>query len=311
MSLALIALNQILIMFLIMVLGFFCYKIKIINQETNKKLSDFLLLIVNPLLIFNSYQRDFNKELLNGLAISFALAIISHIVAIGGAWLLVRGKNKQDIPLERFSCIYSNCGFMGIPLVNSLYGSEGVFYLTAYMTVFNLLVWTHGVILMTGHRNLKALVKTLISPTFIASIAGLIFFLLTIRTPGILFHSMDYVASMNTPLAMLIAGVTLAQSEIKKIFRKRRIYLIIFIKQFAIPLVLLLLYFRLPLDHKVITTAVLASGCPVAATGTLFALRYNKNHLYASELYSVSTLAAIVTIPIIMLIASFLLSLKF
>ncbi|SHK76923.1 hypothetical protein SAMN02745136_03297 [Anaerocolumna jejuensis DSM 15929] len=303
MSLAVIALNQILVMFLIMVLGFLCFKLKIINHETNKKLSDFLLLIVNPLLIFNSYQRDFNKELFQGLLVSFVLALVSHIVAIGIAQLLVRGKANKDLPLERFSCIYSNCGFMGIPLINSLYGSEGVFYLTAYMTVFNLLIWTHGVIMMTGQRSIKAMFKTLISPTFIAIVIGFALFLLDIRVPEVLYRSMDYVASMNTPLAMIIAGVTLAQSEIKKVLFKRRIYLVILMKQILIPAVLVLLYYRLPLNPEIITTAVLAAGCPVAATGMLFALRYHKNHLYASELYSISTMAALVTIPAVMLFA--------
>lgn len=305
MSLAVIALNQILVMFLIMILGFLCYKLKIINHETNKKLSDFLLLIVNPLLIFNSYQREFNKELLYGLVVSFILAIVSHVIAIGAAWLAVRGKNKQDISLERFSCIYSNCGFMGIPLINSLYGSEGVFYLTAYMTVFNLLIWTHGVILMTGHRNKKDLLKTLVSPTFIAIIAGMLLFLLNFRVPQVLYRSMDYVASMNTPLAMIIAGVTMAQSDFKRVLFKWRIYLVVFMKQLAIPMILVLLYHKLPVDSKILTTAVLAAGCPVAAMGVLFALRYNKNHLYASELYSVSTVTALVTIPAIMLFAGF------
>lgn len=290
-------------MFLIMVLGFLCFKLKIINHETNKKLSDFLLLIVNPLLIFNSYQRDFNKELFQGLLVSFVLALVSHIVAIGIAQLLVRGKANKDLPLERFSCIYSNCGFMGIPLINSLYGSEGVFYLTAYMTVFNLLIWTHGVIMMTGQRSIKAMFKTLISPTFIAIVIGFALFLLDIRVPEVLYRSMDYVASMNTPLAMIIAGVTLAQSEIKKVLFKRRIYLVILMKQILIPAVLVLLYYRLPLNQEIITTAVLAAGCPVAATGMLFALRYHKNHLYASELYSISTMAALVTIPAVMLFA--------
>ncbi|MDF2869590.1 MAG: putative rane protein [Anaerocolumna sp.] len=305
MTLAVIALNQILIMFLIMLLGFFCYKIKIINHETNRKLSDFLLLIVNPLLIFNSYQRDFNKELLLGLEISFVLAFVSHLVAMGAARLLIRGKNKQDISLERFSAIYSNCGFIGIPLINSLFGSEGVFYLTAYLTVFNVLIWTHGVVLMTGKKDMKAILKTLISPTFIAIIAGLVLFLLNVRIPEVLYRSMDYVASMNTPLAMIIAGATMAQSQLKKVLLKGRIYLVVLMKQLVIPAILVLLFHKLPIDNMILTTTVIAAGCPVAATGMLFALRFNKNHLYASELYSISTVTSLVTIPILMFFAGF------
>jgi malate permease and related proteins len=305
MTLAVIALNQILIMFLIMLLGFFCYKIKIINHETNRKLSDFLLLIVNPLLIFNSYQRDFNKELLMGLEISFVLAFVSHLVAMVAARLLIRGKNKQDISLERFSAVYSNCGFIGIPLINSLFGSEGVFYLTAYLTVFNVLIWTHGVVLMTGKKDMKAILKTLVSPTFIAIIAGLVLFLLNVRIPEVLYRSMDYVASMNTPLAMIIAGATMAQSQLKKVLLKGRIYLVVLMKQLVIPTILVLLFHKLPIDNMILTTTVIAAGCPVAATGMLFALRFNKNHLYASELYSISTVTSLVTIPILMFFAGF------
>lgn len=305
MTLAVIALNQILIMFLIMLLGFFCYKIKIINHETNRKLSDFLLLVVNPLLIVNSYQREFNKELLIGLEISFVLAFVSHLVAMGIARLLIRGKNKPDISLERFSSVYSNCGFIGIPLINSLFGGEGVFYLTAYLTVFNVLIWTHGVILITGQKDLKAIRKTLVSPTFIAIIAGLVLFLLNVRIPEVLYRSMDYVASMNTPLAMIIAGATMAQSQLKKVLLKGRIYLVVIMKQLLIPAILVVLFHKLPIDHMILTTTVIAAACPVAATGMLFALRFNKNHLYASELYTVSTITSLVTIPILMFFAGF------
>lgn len=303
MTLAVIALNQILIMFLIMLLGFFCYKIKIINHETNKKLSDFLLLIVNPLLIFNSYQREFNKELLLGLEIAFALALVSHLVAMVVARLCIRGKNKPDISLERFSSVYSNCGFIGIPLINSLFGSEGVFYLTGYLTVFNVLIWTHGVVLMTRQKDIKAILKTFISPTFLAIIAGFILFLLNIRIPDILYRSTDYVASMNTPLAMIIAGSTMAQSQLKKVLLKGRIYLVVLMKQLLIPGVLVLLFHKLPIDNMILTTTVIAVSCPVAATGMLFALRFQKNHLYASELYSVSTITSLITIPLLMFFA--------
>jgi malate permease and related proteins len=302
MSLANIALNQILIMFLLIIAGVICYKFRIIDKTVNKKLSEFLLQIVNPLLIFNSYQRDFSKELLNGLLVSFVLAFITHMVAIGTSYLLLRGSNKDDITIERFSVIYTNCGFMGIPLINGIIGSEGVFYITAYLTVFNLLIWSQGIIMMTGRQSPKALIKTLISPTIIATLLGIISFALRMKVPDLLFESFEYIANMNTPLAMIIAGVTIAQTAIWKAFMKIRIYLVVILSQFIIPLVLLLLYTRFHINGNVITAAILAAGCPAAATGTLFALRYNKNSLYASEIFGITTIASLVSIPILMAI---------
>jgi malate permease and related proteins len=307
MSLAYIALNQIIVMFLIIIVGIISYKFKLIDKESNKKLSDLLLMLVNPLVIFVSYQRDFSKELLNGLMISFLLAIITHVFGIFISYIVLRGKNNPDVVIERFSSIYSNCGFMGIPLVNGIFGGEGVFFITAYMTIFNLFIWTQGLIMMVGKQDKKTMLKTLISPTLIAIVLGVIFFILQIRVPDIVFKTADYVASMNTPLAMMIAGVTIAQTDIRKVFAKIRIYLVVIVKLLLIPGILLIIYSRFPIHKTVITTAILAAACPTAATGTLFALKYNKNALYASEIFAITTVASMATIPLIMALTELIL----
>jgi len=306
MSLANIAFNQIVIMFLIILIGVICFKTKLIDKETNKKLSGILLMLVNPLLIFISYQRDFSAELLQGLLISILLAFFTHMFGIIASYLLLRGKG-QDVPLERFSSIYSNCGFMGIPLINGIYGKEGVFYITAYLTIFNILIWTHGVIMMIGKQERKVMIKTLVSPTIIAVVLGFLLFLMQIRVPNNLFESFDYVASMNTPLAMIIAGVTIGQTNIMKIFGKLRIYLVAFIKLLLIPATLLFIYSRFPVGDAVLTTAILAASCPTAATGMLFAIRYDKNDLYASEIFAITTMFSLVTIPLIMMLTEYIL----
>lgn len=293
-------------MFIIILIGFVCYKLKVIDQALNKKLSDLLLLLVTPFLIFNSYQREFDSELLKGLLISLMLAVITHLFGMLAAFLFLRGKDNPDVAIERFSAIYSNCGFIGIPIINGIYGSEGVFYITAYMTIFNLLVWTHGLIMMNGVQDRKTMAKTLISPTLVSILLGFIFFLLQIRIPAILFDSMDYVASMNTPLAMLIAGVTIAQTNIRKMFIKPRIYLVLFLRLIFIPMVLLVLYSRVQMGAPVLAAAILAAACPTGATGTLFALRYNKNALYSSEIFALTTLVSLITIPFIMALVDYI-----
>ena len=145
MELVSIAANQIIIMFIILVLGFLCYKAKIIGENANKALSDVLLHLINPILIFVSYQTDFKKEMLLGLSAAFLMAILSHLFFLLAAHFCVKKSEQQDYLVERCSLVYTNCGFFGIPLVNGIFGSEGVLYLTAYITIFNLLIWTHCV----------------------------------------------------------------------------------------------------------------------------------------------------------------------
>jgi len=117
--------------------------------------------------------------------------------------------------------------------------------------------------------------------------------------PEVLLQSFRYISGLNTPLAMIIAGVTIAQTDIKKIFIKFRIYYVTAIKLLVIPIALLLLYSRFPIPKEVLLTAIVAAACPTGATGTLFAIRYNKNALYASEIFATTTLLSIITLPLV------------
>ena len=116
-----------------MILAFACYRLKIVSQEGNRSISNLLLMIVNPCLIITVYQTDYDARLVRGLLIAFAAAFAAHIIAILIARFLVPEKNNPNYYLDRFGSIYSNCGFIGIPLIYSVLGNEGVFYLTAYI----------------------------------------------------------------------------------------------------------------------------------------------------------------------------------
>ncbi|NLP26513.1 MAG: AEC family transporter, partial [Clostridiales bacterium] len=199
--------------------------------------------------------------------------------------------------------IYSNCGFMGIPLVNALFGSEGVFYLTAFLTVFNLLIWTHGIIQISGVRSLNSLKKALLSPSIISIAIGMIFFLARISLPNIVYQSLDYVAMMNTPLAMLVAGATIAETNVLNAFKNIRIYWITLIKLAIIPLILLAIFRFISVEDTVKLTVITAMSAPTATMCTLFCLRYDKNSKYASEIFAVTTLISTATLPLVIWLA--------
>lgn len=324
MSLAGITLNQILIIFVIIVIGIVCYKIKLIDEVTNSKLSNILLMLVNPMVIFVAYQREFSKELLEGLLISLLLATITHIVSILISYILIKKKKRkrividgivikkyidnEDVEVERLSVIYANVGFMGIPLVNGIFGSEGVFYVTASITMFNIFLWTHGVIIMSGSKewSLKSMLKKLMSPSIIAIGIGLVFFLLQIQIPNVMYQAFHHIASINTPFAMLIAGVTIGRTNIIKLITKYRVYFVTFIKLLLIPLLLLVLYSRFGMNDKVLMTAVIMAAAPSATTGILFSIKYEKNSLLAAEIFTVTTLLCAVTIPLVVTLAGYL-----
>lgn len=306
MGLALIALKQIVTMFLIIFLGIFCYKKQIISKENNKCISNIVLNIVNPAVIFMSYQVDFNAEMLKGLAVSMGLAILNFLVTILISNLTIPAKSSPDSNIERIAAIYSNCGFIGIPLIRAVIGNTGIFYLAAYLTMFNVLLWSHGVILMTGKADLKSMGKSLVSPCMIAVFAGVICFLLNIRLPEVAANGVQSVADMNTPLAMMVAGVTIAQTAIAGALKNIRVYWICALKLLIIPILLVLVmvpFAKMGVDRDILMVMIVANACPTGASGTLFAIRFNGNELYASELFGITTFLSVISIPIVLMLA--------
>lgn len=299
--------EQLVKMAIILLLAFVCYKIKLVNQEGNRCISNLLLMIVNPLLIITAYQTEYDPELVKGLLISFAAAIASHFLWVIITNILFRESGGADYCIERYHAMYSNCGFMGIPLIGSVLGNNGVFYLTAYMVIFNLFSWTHGVILMQKKFSMQNIKEGALSPMFIASLIAVIFFLLQIRIPSVLLDSMNYIADMNTPLAMMVAGFSVAQSDLGEMIRKVRLYFVCFVKLLLAPICLLPFLWLLNLPETIAMTLLIAAGCPAATTGTMMAIRYKQNYTYSSEMFAMSTILSIITLPVIVLLGQYIL----
>ena len=294
MELASITAYKIVTMFVMALIGAVCYKTDIISYETNGKLSNLLLMVISPLMIFSSYQREFSRQQLEGLLMALFLAAVSHVAAIIITKVFIRRSSGENYGVESMAAIYSNCGFMGIPLVNAIFGADGVFYITAYITIFSLFIWTHGILMMIGKQTVREALSAMKTPTIFAIIIGFVFYVCQIRLPDMIKEPLAVIGDMNTPVAMLVAGASLA-----------RIYLICALRLLAIPMVTMVILNLFHFDHVVTTTIVLATACPAGSMGTLFALRYGKDAVYASELFGVSTALSVITIPVVMLVYTF------
>lgn len=307
MGIAAITVNQIIMMFVIAVVGFAAAKVKLIEEAGSRILSDILLLLVTPMMIFTSYQIEYDSQRLKGLLAAVLLAFVSHLFSIIVSTVLFP-KKRKNYEVERLAAIFSNCGYMGIPLVNGVFGAEGVFYVTAYITVFNVLIWTYGVVIMTGECDIHSCVAALKSPAIISIVLGVSCYLLRLRLPEVILAPLKTVSDMNTPLAMLVAGAAIANSNFFSMLKKKQIYQVCFVRLILIPAVMVFvlkaLGTALHADEVVFMTIIMASACPSASNATLFALRYDKDFVYASELFSMATVLCLVTIPGIMLLAS-------
>ncbi len=304
MNLAHITLNKIIEMFLIMMIGAAALKTGVVESGTSKKMSGVLLNVITPCMIIVSYQMEFDKDLLIGLVVTVILSGASLILSILLSGILVKDRENPDMAVERMSIVYSNCGFIGLPIVNGLLGPKGVFFMTAYITAFNILIWSHGIMLMRGRAGgLMSSMKSFINPSTVAIGAGILFFVAGLHLPEVIRNPLSMVGAMNTPVAMLISGMNLAESELLSCLKKPRTYMISAAKLLVIPLITLLLLLAVRVDYAIAVTILVASACPSGATGAMFALQYNKDSQYASKLLAVTTVFSLVTIPAVMLAA--------
>ena len=271
------------------------------KSKENLKLFNFITDSPNGLYIIFICNR------LNFFTNMTDMGIYRIIIIILVSKLLFRDKEDPNNMINQFAAVYSNCGFIGIPLINSVLGSEGVFYLTAYMTVFNILTWTHGLSLMKGHFDPKLLKEGLTAPMVIGTFIAMILFFTQIHIPDTIAASMQYIADMNTPLAMMVAGFSVANSDIKKICTNVQIYRIALTKLIIVPLVVLLFLWIAPFNADIAYPTLIASACPTGTTITMMSIRFDKNAAYASEIFSFTTVLSIITIPLIIFIAGFLL----
>ena len=165
--------------------------------------------------------------------------------------------------------------------------------------MYNILLWTHGVVCMSERMDKKQIVSILKCPTIYAIVIGIFSFCMKITYPEVFGTTIAYVADLNTPLAMIVAGISVMQSDFLGAMRRRRIYVVSFLKLLAIPVMAMLAMSLFPCPAIIQVIIVLATGCPEGASVIMFALRYGKDEIYGAELFAVTTIFSLVTMPVL------------
>lgn len=305
MELAELLANQVFVMFFLLATGMILYKIGMITDEGNRQMAGVVLYVVAPLLILDTFTIEYDQKLTENMLFGFLLSAASISLAILLSLVLRRGGKKESYPTERFTVIFTNCGFMGIPLAEAVFGEVGVVYCTTYITMFNLFVWTFGLALMRPgkgeKRNFAERLKPFLTPTMICIFLGLLFYFLQLPVPKQIKSAVGYISSMNTPLAMIVSGIYIIQGDVLGAFRKGRVYLVSAVKCLLVPFVMVFVLVFLPVDEKLKTVILILSACPSGANGMLFANRFGGDTRTASDVFTVTTIASIVCIPVMVL----------
>lgn len=316
-----LVIKQLFIMSLIVLTGFIFAKIFKVQDSEQKFLSKMLLYFINPFLVFTSFNLEFNAAKLKQLLFVALIAAVIHFAAISISILFYRSKKNTEADyniIDSLSVVFTNCGFIGIPLIRGVFGEEGVFYLMGYLVLFNVLLWTYGYYRMCGKVNIK---KIITNPNIIAVTLGLILYCMPFTLPEFIAKPVNLIGDMNTPLAMILVGILFASFELKRKYLFRfikicsiRLILIPLINLFIISMVYFIARkFNLTTDFDALKLMLfvvyICSMCPTATSVPSLSCVFNKDAQYASLIVCTTSLLCIVNIPLFVALAEKVLSL--
>ena len=298
--------TQLGILFLLLAFGYFLGKIKVIAAAGIEAFSKFIVKVALPAIIISGMLIPSSTEKLHTAFNIFILSIgtygLAIVVAISFSKFFIRSAKDQGV--YRFAIVFSNAGFMGYPVIQAMLGKEAVFYTAIYNITFNLLLYTLGITLLDTSlsKAAKFNFKQLINPGVGASIVGLFLFITGLPLPEVLTGSIEYVASLCTPLSMIAIGAMLSSLPISSMFSNKRVYLLSVFRLIILPLLtLVLLKYVLRIDNTwLVAVPVIIAGMPVASNAAMMAQEYDNNAKLASQLILISTLFSCITIPLLM-----------
>lgn len=268
------------------------------NKEVSKGVTEILLNIAIPAIAISSFNQNLPASALSSAIILLIFAVVSNVLsALLGAFLFRKYPTNQKVVMQ-FIIVFTNCGFMGYPVMESIFGSIGVFYASIYGIVFNLFLWTYGRMLFTGVSNWQTLKKALVNPGTLSTLFGLVLLLTPLKLPAFAANLTTTVGGLTSPLAMIVIGAMLAEVKFSEMFHGIHIYYGSFLRLLLLPATAFLVLKLLHVDHLTMAACVMLTAMPAASNSVIFAEKFEGDSLLASRIVVLSTVLSIITIPL-------------
>lgn len=295
--------QQVGVLFILIAVGFGCGRAGLITKHASKKMTDIVLYVVTPCVMVSAFQREFSVALLGKVLLAALTALGILIVSTLIVRLVFRSKDEARRKVLQFAVIFSNCGFMSLPLQKALLGEDGWFYGSIFVAVFNVFCWTYGLVDMSGDKKQLSVKRLALNPGIIGVTVAVILFIAQIKLPTIIIDPVTHLANLNTPLPMLIIGFYLSRADFKKAFTDKGAYLAMLFRLIIIPLAAAAVMALLRMDAKMVIAFTIACSAPTAATTTMFAAKFRRDVSLSVSVVTASTLFSIITMPLIVSLA--------
>lgn len=305
MHISLLLMNQIIQLFIMIFMGFIIVKAKLLKAEDSKILSVIVLYLVIPCVIINAFQVDYTPQTVKGLLIALAGSVMTQVILLIVVSILGRVFHLNEV--EVASIYYSNSGNLIVPIVTFILGKEWVLYGCVFMSVQLVFIWTHCKKIISRESTYDWR-KIVLNINMISIAIGIILFLTRIHLPAIINNTLSAVGSMIGPASMIVTGMLFAGMNFKQIFANKRVYFVSFFRLIIVPVIALFLIKCSQLStfssngNKLMMIVFLAIITPSASTVTQMCQVYGNDSQYASAINVVTTLLAIITMPLMVML---------
>ncbi|HEX3018351.1 MAG TPA: AEC family transporter [Caproicibacter sp.] len=305
---ALTVFQKVLGLFLMASAGYVCGKLNIITEDGARQMTSILFYVVTPAVIVASLQGTIGQVTMGSILIAGVAAFAAMFISIAVGTSVFRKNSTERKKVLQFAVIYSNCGFMGLPLAQAVLGSKGVTYASVFNVVLNLIVWTHGLSMMRGGSKFE-LKRALFNPGMIGMILGLPLFAFSYHLPDVILSPIQNFSNLNTPLAMIVIGTYIARIRLGELFKSGKLYCLAALRLLLVPALCFAVLYPFHLDPCVFTTVLILAAAPSGANAVMFSAQFGGDVELASKAVALTTIFSLVTMPLFPVLANWACSL--
>jgi len=289
------------VLFIYILIGIYTRKKSIITKENQQKFIDFVLRILMPFMIFNSFKKELTFDTIINVSVVLGISFTSIIIALLISKIVYRKYSYEKRCIMQYGTIVNNAGFAGLPLAGEILGEMGLFYASFFLIPNRIFMWSAGISLFEKTDNKTKWKNVLLNPNIIAVILGILRGLLSINLPYVLEYSIEKIAATVSPISMIIVGAILADVDIKTIFDKA-VFFVAGVRLIVLPLITLGITSILNVDTTIAGVSLILTAMPVGTTTVLLAAKYNKDVEFASKCVFVTTILSLLVVPLLMML---------
>lgn len=296
--------NQVLTMFVFMLLGFFMKKKSIGGDGVGSALSAVVVNISLPALSFYTFSQNFNISAITSykpfLIAGIITMIVSFFISKGLARMFSKDRLQQDI--YRYSFIIPNIGYMGYPIVSAVFGEEALLSMMIYTIPFNIMIFSYGIYILNPNREWS--IKKMLNPNIIAIFIGIVFGLAGIKLPTLVENIVVSAKVCMSPLAMVLTGFVLASVPLKPVFLDMKSYIAAFLRAVIIPMAALLILLLFDIRGMLMIIIVATLSMPFGLNSVVFPEAFGGDSTTGAKTCFISNIMSIITIPVVFSIVS-------